>query len=169
MTFTTKALRALTHLSAPAWLLRRRLGPTFDRSVEAAIRDSESKHRGELVFAVEESLRIPALIRGTHPEERAREVFSILRVWDTTENNGVLIYMLLADRDVEIVADRGVNSRVPPGTWEDICRLMESAFREGRFEEGSAAGIAAIGAILTREYPASGANPNELPDALIRM
>ena len=88
-----------------------------------------------------------------------------MRVWDTEENCGVLVYLLLADRDVEIVADRGIHARVGDSAWEEICRDMEAAFRERRFEAGVAAGIARINVLLGEHFPRDGAaGANELPD-----
>lgn len=125
----------------------------------------ETRHRGEVVLAIEDALEPAELWRGESPAERAREVFARLRVWDTEENNGVLIHLLLADRAVEIVADRGVHARVGAGAWETICQRMEAAFRTGDFEAGTLAGIAAVSDLLTHEYPATpGTSRNELPN-----
>ena len=92
------------------------------------------------------------------------QVFSLLRVWDTEENNGVLIYLLLADRDVEIVADRGIHAKVSPAEWEQICRRMEAAFSKGEFERGVLAGIEEVSRLLARYYPPRPGDRNELPD-----
>ncbi|MEK6815095.1 MAG: TPM domain-containing protein [Nitrospirota bacterium] len=134
-------------------------------AIEEAIRKSEGTHRGELRFAVEASLEWGPLFGGQSARQRAIDVFSRLRVWDTEENSGVLIYLLLADRDVEIVADRGIDGRVGAGEWERICREMEAAFRQGRFEEGVVSGIAAITEHLVRHFPAGKGDQNELPNA----
>jgi uncharacterized membrane protein len=91
-------------------------------------------------------------------------VFSQLHIWDTEQNNGVLIYLLLADRDVEIIADRGVHAKLGQATWEAICQEMEVAFRQGKFEEGVIAGIRSVGAHLSRHYPQVGTKINELSD-----
>ncbi len=104
------------------------------------------------------------LLAGQTARQRAIEVFSQLRVWDTEHNNGVLIYLLLADRDVEIVADRGVHAKLGQATWEAVCQEMEAAFRQGKFEEGVIAGIRSVGAHLARHYPQVGTKTNELPD-----
>jgi uncharacterized membrane protein len=134
-------------------------------AITKAIQESERQHRGELRFAVEGVLDWSRLIRDESPEERALEVFSRLRVWDTAENNGVLIYLLLADHHVEIVADRGVHQRVGAQGWAAICHQMEQDFAAGRFEDGVKRGIQSVAGILIREYPATGTpNPNELPD-----
>jgi uncharacterized membrane protein len=104
------------------------------------------------------------LWRGVSARERAVEVFANLRVWDTEENNGVLIYLLLADRDVEIVADRGIHARVGAEGWEIICRAMETQFRAGHFEQGVLDGIAQVSAQLTRHFPGPDRRGDELPD-----
>jgi uncharacterized membrane protein len=132
------------------------------KAIEAAIHASEQTHAGEVRFAVEAALHPRALVRGQSARERALEVFSRLRIWDTEHNNGVLIYLLLADKDVEIVADRGIHRKV--GDWEPICQLMETAFREGHFEQGVIAGINAVSEHLVRHYPRQGETRNELPD-----
>ena len=135
------------------------------RAIEEAIRASEATHHGQIRFAVEAALDVLPLLRNQSARGRAIDVFSLLRVWDTEHNNGVLIYLLLADRDVEIVADRGISSRVGQDQWERICREMEHAFREGRFEEGVLAGIRAVSAHLARHYPGQDKRRNELPDS----
>lgn len=134
------------------------------RAIERTIRESEASHGGQIRFAVEPALDFAALVRGQSARQRAIEVFSQLRVWDTEHNNGVLIYLLLADRDVEIIADRGIHSRLGNAGWETICREMEQAFRQGRFEEGVIAGIKAVGGHLEKHFPNRPAGPSELPD-----
>lgn len=157
--------RMLRHLLPPPWLLRRR---AFDaralQALEAAIADAERGHRGEIRFAVEATLGPRALLRGQPARERALEVFSELRVWDTAEDNGVLIYVLLADHDVEIVADRGVAARVDTAEWAAICRDMEACFKAGRYADGARAGIRRVGTLLARHYPGADRAGNELPD-----
>jgi len=156
--------RILKHSLTPRWVVRRVFPAAALKAIEAAVRESELSHEGEIRFAVEGGLDLPALLRGVTPRERAVELFSRLRVWDTEGNSGVLIYVLLADRQVEIVADRGIHAKVGGEAWEAICGRMEQAFRAGRFGEGVVAGIRDIGALLTEHFPAQGANPNELPD-----
>jgi hypothetical protein len=156
--------RILKHALTPRWLVRRVFPSNDLAAVEAAIRDTELLHEGEIRFAVEGGLDLPALLDGVTARERAVEVFSRLRVWDTEYNSGVLVYLLLADRQVEIVADRGIHARVGAEAWEGICRRMEQAFRDGRFAEGVVTGIREIGDLLARHFPPRGANPNELPD-----
>jgi uncharacterized membrane protein len=138
-------------------------------AIEAAVKESELTHSGEIRFAVEPALEIGALLKGQSARDRAMEVFSALRVWDTEQNNGVLIYLLLADRDVEIVADRGIHARVGAETWEAVCRRMESAFRAGRMEQGVLEGIREVGAVLALHFPNEGPNANELPDRPVML
>jgi uncharacterized membrane protein len=142
----------------------RALPQTALNHIEKAIAKAEGSHRGEIRFAAEAALEAGALLSGQTARERALEVFSLLRVWDTEENNGVLIYLLLADRDVEIVADRGINARVPATQWEEICRRMESAFSKREFEQGVLAGIEEVSLLLARYYPPTPGDRNELSD-----
>jgi uncharacterized membrane protein len=158
--------RLFRHLLFADWLTRRYFPPSLLRRIEAAVATSERGHSGEVRFSVEGALHPRQLWHGMEGRERAVEVFSNLRVWDTAANNGVLIYLLLADRDVEIVADRGLSNRVLPSEWEEICRSMEAHFARGEFEAGSLLGIAKVDALLRRHFPVDGANPNELPDAV---
>jgi len=156
--------RFLRHTFRPPWLIRRSFPGTVLDAIEKAVGEAERNHRGEIRLAVEDSLPPHALWVGQTPRERAIEVFSMLRVWDTELNTGVLVYLLLADRNVEVVADRGINARVSAGEWERVCALMEAAYREGRFEQGSLEGIRAIAELLIRHFPRPEVNPNELPN-----
>ena len=156
--------RALRHLVAGSWIVTRAFPrPAFER-IEAAIGASEQKHRGEIRFAVEGALEFLPTLRGLAPRSRALEVFSLLKVWDTEENTGVLLYEQLVDRCIEIVADRGIARAIAQETWDAICGRMQAAFRQGRFEEGAVAGIAEIGELLAAHFPAAGRNPDELPN-----
>lgn len=158
------ASRILKHLFAPQWIVTRAFPSAALRRIEATIGESETTHDGELRFAVEAGLDLPPLLKGVTPRQRAYEVFSQLRVWDTEHNSGVLIYVQLVDRRLEIVADRGISAKVEQGQWEAICRRMEDAFRARRFEEGALEGIREVTALLARHFPAQGVNPDELPD-----
>lgn len=159
-----KLSRMLRHLLMPDWRVSQCFPRRTLQAVEAAIAASEGKHAGEIRLVVEAALSPSQLLRGETARERAIEVFSSLRVWDTEENSGVLIYLLLADRDVEIVADRGLNGHVAPAEWEEICRRMEQAFRSGEFEAGILGAITSVGELLGERLPATGAGRNELPD-----
>lgn len=157
-----KIKRLIKHLLLPPWLARRTFSPAVMRRVEDAVRQSERLHRGELRVAVEAGLDLGPLLRNQSPRARACEVFAQLGVWDTADNSGVLLYINWADRDIEIVADRGISARVTQAQWEAICRVMEQAFREQRFEAGLLEGIGQITALLARHFPASADNPDEL-------
>ncbi len=156
--------RVMRHLSTGRASVRRVFPPRAMDAIENAIRSTETRHAGQIRFAVEAALEIAPLLAGQTGPQRAVEVFSSLRVWDTEHNNGVLIYLLLADRDVEIVADRGIHVRLGREVWETICHDMETAFRAGHFEAGVLAGIHAVGEHLSHHFPARNANANELPD-----
>jgi uncharacterized membrane protein len=157
-------IRFCRHVFATRAGTRRLFTPEALAEIEAAIKDVESRHSGEIRFVVETALDINELLGGLAPRARALQVFSHTRVWDTEANNGVLIYVLLADRDVEILADRGIASRVPPEEWETICREIESHYRAGRFAQGSVAGIRSVGQLLARHFPGQNGDANELPD-----
>jgi uncharacterized membrane protein len=150
------------HFFSPPGALRRRFSPSVLKSIETAVGNSEKIHNGEIRFAVEASLPLRDLFAGVSPRERAEELFSDLRVWNTENNNGVLIYINLADRDVEIVADRGLNKKISGAEWESVCHSMETHFREGHFEQGALAGIEGATQLLSRHFPAQSNTPNEL-------
>ena len=156
--------RIATHLLLTHWQVNRAFSSDTLIAIDSAIKASEAAHVGEIRFAVEGALDGTALFRGQSARERAIEVFSQLRIWDTEHNNGVLIYLLLADRDVEIVADRGIHAKVGLEEWEKICRTMETAFEQANYEGGVVSGIQAATQHLMKHFPASGADQNELPD-----
>ena len=156
--------RILSHLLQSRHRVRRAFPAASLDRIEAAIRDAERAHNGEIRFAVEAALPWAELVSGQSARDRAIEVFSQLHVWDTEHNNGILIYLLLADRDVEIVADRGVNARLTQDAWELICHEMEAHFRRAEFEAGVLTGIRAVAAHLRTHYPKSSEDRNEMPD-----
>ena len=156
--------RAFRHLFATRWRTRQFFTPEVLNEIEKAIAEVEGRHSGEIRFVIETALELDELWRKVPPRTRALEVFSHLGVWDTAANNGVLIYVLFADRDVEILADRGIAERVPQEAWEQVCREIEAHFREGRFAQGSVAGIRSVGRLLEEHFPGRGADANELPD-----
>ena len=150
------------------------LGRAFPRaSLEAigrAVAEQEKRHRGELRVAIEGGLPLTAIVAGRSARERALQLFGWLRVGETQDKAGVLIYLLLADRRVEIVADRGIHERVGDTAWEAICGAMQQEFAAGRFEAGMLTGLAAVSDLLAQHFPAdSGKNPNELPDAPVTL
>jgi uncharacterized membrane protein len=134
------------------------------QAIEKAITTVEARHAGEIRFVIETSLDIAALRAGCTPRQRALELFGRLGVWDTADNNGVLIYVLMAERDVEIIADRGIAARVGTAEWETVCHAMEIHFRAGRFREGSLAGVEAVGELLSKHFPQQGGDRNEQPN-----
>lgn len=137
------------------------------QQITEAIAASESRHLGEIRFAVESSLPLASLWRGDSARDRAIEVFSDLRVWDTENNTGILIYLLLADHDVEIVADRGIHAKVGEAGWQNLVAEMEKAFRAGQFASGVVSGIQALGDLLAMHFPATGdaAGANQDPNS----
>ncbi len=160
--------RLLRHVSAPHWRTRMLFPKSTLDAIEQAVTRAERTHAGEIRFAIETSLAPLHVINDVSARERALEVFAHLKVWDTEHNNGVLIYVQLADHAVEIVADRGLQKRIAQSDWEAVCRLMEEHFRRGRYRAGAIAGVDAVGTLLARHYPAA-ADPaasirNQLPD-----
>jgi hypothetical protein len=159
-----KFTRLLKHLLTPPWLALRRFPPALRDEIAAAVAASERLHRGELRIAIEGPMSFGELWRDVSPHERALRLFAKLRVWDTGENSGVLIYLQLVDRDVEILADRGIAARVPQATWEMLCHDLEAAMRAGDCRAGLLAAIDNATRLLAEHFPASHDNANELPD-----
>lgn len=157
------------HLLEHRWRVRKVFPPRVLANIEQAIRQGEATHAGQVRFVVEGALDGAPLFRNQPARSRALDIFSHLRIWDTEHNNGVLIYLLLADRDVEIVADRGIDAKVGAAGWEKICREMEAEFRSGQFERGVIKGIAAVSRELAKHFPPHGPNHNELPDKPVVM
>ena len=148
-----------------------RLGRGFDaatrRAIQEAVKASERTHRGEIRFAVESRLDAASVWAGRSARARALELFSGLGVWDTAENSGILVYVLLADRRVEIVADRGYTGRVTEEQWREICDTLEAAYREGRFREGSVESVHECARHAARLFPSEGSDANELADEVV--
>ena len=156
--------RLLKHLFVPD-LVAKRAFPAADLSrIEAAITASEDQHDGEIRFVVEASLPLFYLFGSRSSRKRAEDLFSSLKVWDTEHNAGVLIYVQLVSRHIDIVADRGIARKVPQPQWDAVCRTMEAAFKRGEFLVGSLHGIARITSLLTEEFPKTPGDGNELPD-----
>ncbi|MDD4886241.1 MAG: TPM domain-containing protein [Thiomonas sp.] len=157
--------RLIRHLSFAPWRVRQAFPHATLQAITQAIRAAEQQHGGEIRFAVEGALDLPELWRGLTPRARAIEVFSHLHVWDTEHNDGVLIYLLLAERDVEIVADRGIHQHVDAAAWEQVCRSMEALLRQGQYQAAALQGVAGVSALLARHAPLkAGEKRNELPD-----
>jgi uncharacterized membrane protein len=159
--------RMSRHLLTTHWRVVRAFPRATLSAIEQAIARAESAHDGELRFAVEGALSGKPLYSGQSARERAIDVFSHLRMWDTDQRNGVLIYLLMADRAVEIVADRGVHVKAGTPAWEQICGDMQAAFGAGRYETGAIDGIHAIAQVLAEHFPGSGAPRNELSNQVV--
>ncbi len=156
--------RLFRHLFETRWGLRRRFTADVLDRIEKAVHAAESRHRGEVRVVIETDLDAWSILDGKTARQRALEVFAAYGVWDTAENNGVLIYVLFADREMEIVADRGYAGRVAPAEWEAVCKAMETEFRAARWEHGVIAGIERASAIVGREFPRREGDRDELPD-----
>ena len=159
-----KFLRLMRHIATTRWSTRRHFTPAVRAAIERAIAECEAHHAGEIRFVVETAFDLPELWHDLPARQRAVQLFGQLGVWDTAHNNGVLIYVLMADRVVEIVADRGIAARIAQHEWEAVCRSMEHHYRERRFREGSIAGIEGVGALLERHFPGEAAGSHELPN-----
>lgn len=163
--------RTLRHRWLEAEDSRRAIGDAGLARLKAQVTASERAHTGEIRICVEAGLPLSYLRRGADARERAVMLFGKLRVWDTQHNNGVLIYLLLADHRIEVVADRGIAAVEPEGTWAALTDRMSAQFRAGRFAEGLEEAVAAVHDRLVVHFPAEpGAdNPNELPDAVVLL
>jgi len=158
-------MRLLRHLFALPGAVARAFPANSMSRIEQAIKEGERSHDGEIRFAVEAALHPAQVWRGVSARSRAIELFAELGVWDTERNNGVLLYLLLAERDVEIVADRGFNGKVSAEEWERVCRRMEGALRERRHADAVIDGVHAVSSIIARHFPPQAGGRNELPDA----
>ena len=158
-------MRLLRHRMLDERDALRALGDDALARIAAHVAASEAGHAGQIRVCVEAGLPLSYIRRGATARDRAVAMFSKLRVWDTELNNGVLVYLLLAEHAIEIVADRGIDRLVSAAEWQAICALMQRDFAAGEYEKGALAGVAAIGDILSKHFPADGSrNPDELPD-----
>lgn len=156
--------RWLQHLLTTRLVLRWRFPASILAAIDQAIAESELRHHAEIRCAIETALPLGFLLRGRSARDRALDVFARLGVWDTEDNNGVLLYILLAEHSIEIVADRGFTGRVSDDEWADLAQALEQDFRAGRFADGTLAVLRDIGGHAARHFPATGDNPNELPN-----
>jgi len=156
--------RWLCHLTTTHFAMRRAFDAETRAAIDQAIAASERQHRAEIRVALETALPAGHLWRGCSVRERASELFATLQVYDTEENNGILIYVLLAEHDIEIVADRGFRGRVEASEWVRICGELEAAFRQGEYRAGMLAAITGVTALAVTHYPAGADNPDELPN-----
>jgi uncharacterized membrane protein len=159
-----KLARVFAHLGTGAGKVRRHFDPSAMARIRDAIAAGESGHAGEIRFAVEAALPLGKLRQHPDARSRALEVFAHLRVWDTEANTGVLMYLLWADRAIEIVADRGIARLVPASAWEAVCAEIVAGLRADRPVDAVVQGIARIGGLLREALPAQASTPDELPD-----
>ncbi|MEE9331108.1 MAG: TPM domain-containing protein [Methylophilaceae bacterium] len=167
-------VRFFRHLLSNPWQVKHHFSAQALQKIEAAITASETKHTGEIRFVVEAGLHPYEIVCKKSPRARGIELFGRLNIWDTENNNGVLIYLLLADRDVEIVADRSIDKHIGYDAWDAMCHDMEVMFRRGEFEAGVLKGIEDVTAALEKHFPvatiknkrkrAVQRKKNELPD-----
>ena len=148
-------LRMLRHLCTSRWRTHALFDTSTLKQIEDAITAAEAQHEGQIRFAIETSLHPAALWRRVSPRARALQVFAQLRIWDTEHNSGVLIYVLRADRAVEIIADRGISAQVSEAEWQAVCHQVEAHYREGRYVDGSLAAVAGVARLIARHFPAS--------------
>ncbi|MFM1887233.1 MAG: hypothetical protein RL026_2390 [Pseudomonadota bacterium] len=156
--------RLLRHLCWPEWRVRRHLPRAALDDIGRAITTTEREHRGELRLVIENALDPVAIAAGLGARERALQVFAQLRIWDTEDNCGVLVYLLFAEHAVEIVADRGIAKRVPQADWDAICAEVRAACQSGRYRDGALCAVERVSGLLRRHFPVVGARSNELPD-----
>jgi uncharacterized membrane protein len=143
---------------------RRLLPAAALAQIESEIKAAENTHAGEIRVVVETALSFGPLWHKIGARERALQLFASLGVWDTRHNNGVLIYVLLADRAIEIVADRGIAAHIPPGEWQGLCNEVSERFRQGDLTAGCCVAVQSVGRRLARFFPASDGDGNELPN-----
>ena len=156
--------RLFAHLRTTSAAGRRSFPPKTLKAIEKTIAAGEARHRAEVRLIVEPALGMQAVLSNMPARERARELFAHYRVWDTEENCGVLVYINLADRQVEIVADRGVGKAVAAKEWHAICRMMTQGFAQGAFHDSVITALTQLNALLEKHYPNNGPARNQLPD-----
>ncbi len=156
--------RLLKHLLHIPLTTRRAFPAVVQESIRAAIHEGEQTHHGEIRFVVEGDWPLADIWSGKTVRERAVEIFGLTRVWDTADNTGILVYVLLCEHKVEILADRGLKGVIGPQVWHALCDAMTRAYRAGHFEQGSVDLIRQVHVLLAEHFPSAGGNPNELPD-----
>lgn len=160
-----KLLRSLKHLVVPDWISRRCFSRKDLLQIEKAVANSEKRHEGEIRFVVEGSLPLSyLLLKHRSSRRRAEDLFSSLKVWDTERNTGVLVYVQLVSRHIDIVADRGIAAKVAQHEWDAVCRAMEASFGKKEFLQGSLQALERITHLLVRHFPSAAGGANELPD-----
>jgi uncharacterized membrane protein YgcG len=159
-----KGARILKHLATPGWTSRRQFRHADREAIGAAVAASEQSHRGELCIVIEGPLPVGSLLKGHSARQRAAELFQRFGVGNTKEATGILIYVQLVDRHVEVLADHGIDARVSQAEWEIICREMEAAFADGAWRRGVLEAIDRATRLLALHFPARTFNANELGD-----
>jgi uncharacterized membrane protein len=166
----TRLIRTFKHRWQSDSAVKRAVPPALMQQLATQVARSEAGHSGEIRIYVEAGLPLRYLWQPASmahiTRERALALFGKLRVWDTAQNNGVLIYLLLAERRIEIVADRGLHERVTPDTWPRLVQTMSEAFKAGDYEGGLTLAVQEVSALLLQHFAlqAGQANPNELPN-----
>ncbi len=156
-------MRWWRHLFSPS--VARAFPPARLQAITDAIAAGERRHGGQVMFAVEADLPLLALWQGVSPRQRAEQAFAQLRTWDTEHNNGVLIYLLLADHAIELIADRGLRGRIGEAQWQAICAHMQQRLREGALQDAVLLAIDEVSALLAGHYPpVPGSQEDGLPD-----
>jgi uncharacterized membrane protein len=161
--------RMMRHLSTTRTAGKRAFPAATLAAIQAAITDGEALHRAEVRLIVEPSLTLQTVLEGMSSRERAIELFTLYRVWDTDENCGVLIYINLADHQVEIIADRGIGRAVAKEDWQAVCKTITHGFARGNYHDSVLAGLAQLNALLKAHFPADGARANELPNRPVML
>lgn len=162
---SSRLLRTCRHLLHTPWQVQRQFPDAALDRIEAAVAEGEKRHSAELRLAIEGSLSFgEVMLANRQPRDRALELFSELQVWDTEANNGVLVYLLLADKDVEVLADRGAAKALPERVWQHAVELIRQAFISGRNEEGVINAVQYLNDELAAVYPPGEENPDELPN-----
>ena len=161
--------RFARHFAMTPWRARRAFPDATLDAIQQEVALHEKRHRGEVRFVVEGELTTGQLWAGLTARARAIEVFSLFQVWNTEDNIGILVYVLLADHKVEVVADRGIQKKVAAAEWTAIVRAMEERFRSGRFLDGALEGVRATSELLEQHFPAREGEANELPDRPVML
>jgi len=161
--------RIAKHAFTTQWHVKKYFASAALDAIENEIALSEKQHSGEIRFVVEGALDGSPLFKNESAHDRALDIFSQLRIWDTQDNNGLLIYLLLADHAVEIIADRGINAKVNKNEWQTICGIMQNEFARGNFQTGVCDAIKSITQHLVKHFPVSVNDENELPNKPVVM
>jgi hypothetical protein len=161
--------RVWRHFSTTTAVAKRAFPAQTLDAITAAVMSGEQSHRGEIRLVVEKSLPLAAVWEGVSNRQRALAMFAECGVWDTEDNCGVLIYINLAERKVDIVADRGIDRRIDQATWQAVCDTMTAGFSQGNFHDSTLAAITRVNALLREHFPASGSRANELPDRPVML